>query len=128
MHSNTCSYSRCVSVDLIGEAKERVVVCLRSEPQVEFRGDPYVLAFQVVNMVIDTVNGEHVLTLSQTGWRLEHDLRCRMLTSHRCPVESSVRSWVAEVGRPTEPPGRYVVRIDGKIRGRDSPVMLEGLD
>jgi hypothetical protein len=98
---------------------------LRSEPGVELRGDVQQLAASAVRLVVEVFNGRHVLVLHEHTWRLEHDLRCRIGVGKWCPVEGPLRVWLKEVGRPPHPPGRYVVGLDGKRRGQETPITLK---
>ena len=113
---------------LIVEAERRMALWLRDEPGVELRGDVQQLARNAVSLVVDVLNGRHILVLHDRNWRLEHDLRCRIGMGKWCPVEGPLRVWLSEVGRPSHPLGRYVVGLDGKRKGQETPITLEPED
>ena len=113
---------------LLGEAQRRIASWLRNEPGIQLLQAPERLAVDVVNLVVDVLNGRHVLVLRETGWRLEHDLRCLLGIGKGCPFEGPLRVWLNEVGGPPRPPGRYVLGLDGKRRGQKTPVTLEPED
>ena len=79
---------------LLGEAQRRVATWLENEPGVQLRSDTSGLAATAVNLVVEVLNGRHVLVLRETGWRLEHDLRCRLGIGKGCPFEGPLRMWL----------------------------------
>jgi hypothetical protein len=113
---------------LLGEAQRRIATWLRSEPGIQLLQAPERLAVDAVNLVVDVLNGRHVLVLRDSGWRLEHDLRCLLGIGKGCPFEGPLRVWLNEAGAPPRPPGRYVLGLDGKRRGQTTPVTLEPED
>jgi hypothetical protein len=91
------------------------------------------LAATAVTLVVEVLNGRHVLVLRETGWRLEHDLRCRLGIGTGCPFDGPLRILLNEVQEaprppglrePPRPPGRYVLGLDGKRRGQERPLTL----
>ena len=82
------------------------------------------LAATAVSLVVEVLNGRHVLVLRETGWRLEHDLRCRLGIAKGCSFEGPLRIWLNEVKEPPRAPGRYVLGLDGKRRGQERPLTL----
>jgi hypothetical protein len=109
---------------LLVEAQRRVATWLENEPGVQLRSDASGLAATAVNLVVEVLNGRHVLVLKETGWRLEHDLRCRLGIGRGCPFEGPLRVWLNELKAPPRPPGRYVLGLDGKRRGLERPITL----
>ena len=109
---------------LLVEAQRRVATWLEHEPGVQLRSDASGLAATAVNLVVEVLNGRHVLVLKERGWRLEHDLRCRLGNGKGCPFEGPLRIWLNELKEPPRPPGRYVLGLDGKRRGQDRPITL----
>ena len=109
---------------LLAEAQRRVATWLENEPGVQLRSDVSGLAATAVSLVVEVLNGRHVLVLRETGWRLEHDLRCRLGIGKGCPFEGPLRIWLNEVKEPPRPPGRYVLGLDGKRRGQERPITL----
>jgi hypothetical protein len=97
---------------------------LSNEPAIKLLEAPERLAADAVNLVIEVLNGRHVLVLKPSGWRLEHDLRCR-LGGRGCPFEGPLRVWLNEVDGPPKPPGRYVLGLDGKRKGQSTPITLQ---
>ena len=75
---------------LLAEAQRRVAAWLENEPGVQLRSDVSGLAATAVNLVVEVLNGRHVLVLKETGWRLEHDLRCRLGNGKRLPLRGAV--------------------------------------
>lgn len=110
---------------LLGEAQHRIATWLANDPGVQLQEDPERLAVQAVSLVIEVLNGRHVLVLRETGWHLEHDLRCHLGMGKGCQFIGPLRVWLQEVGRPAQPPGRYVLGLDGKRRGQSTPITLE---
>jgi hypothetical protein len=109
----------------LAEAERRLAAWLRDNPDLELRGDPQDLARFIIVVLLDVLDTEHVLVLSPTGYRLEHSLRCRLARTEGCVIEEPLRAWLKEVGRPEEPPGRYIVRLRGLKHGRRGSVVLE---
>jgi hypothetical protein len=109
---------------LLTEAQRRVASWLSNEPTIKLLEAPERLAVDAVNLVIEVLNGRHVLVLKPTGWRLEHDLRCRLGVARGCPFEGPLRVWLNEVGGPPKPPGRYLLGLDGKRKGQNTPITL----
>ena len=109
---------------LLAEAQRRVATWLENEPGLQLRSDVSGLAATAVNLVVEVLNGRHVLVLKETGWRLEHDLRCRLGIGKGCPFEGPLRIWLNELKEPPRPPGRYVLGLDGKRRGQERPITL----
>lgn len=112
----------------IAEAQRRLAAWLENEPGIQLREAPERLAATAVNLVLEVVNGRHVLVLKPTGWRLEHDLRCRLAVRRACPFEGPLRVWLRELGRAPQPPGRYALGLDGRRRGQATPITLEPED
>ena len=115
-------------VNLLGEAQRRVAAWLQNESGVQLRERPERLAATAVDLVVEVLNGRHVLILKPTGWRLEHDLRCRLAVGRPCAFEGPLRVWLNEMGGPPRPPGRYVLGLDGKRRGQATPITLQAED
>lgn len=109
---------------LLTEAQRRLAAWLSNEPAIKLLEAPDRLAADAVNLVIEVLNGRHVLVLKPTGWRLEHDLRCRLGVGRGCPFEGPLRVWLHDVGGPPGPPGRYVLGLDGKRKGQTTPITL----
>ena len=99
---------------LLAEAQRRVATWLENEPGVRVLTDVSGLAATAVNLVVEVLNGRHILVLRENGWRLEHDLRCRLGIGKGCPFEGPLRIWLNELKEPPRPPGRYVLGLDGK--------------
>ena len=78
---------------LLAEAQRRVATWLENEPGVRL-SDVSGLAATAVNLVVEVLNGRHILVLRETGWRLEHDLRCRLGIGKGCPFEGPLRIWL----------------------------------
>lgn len=114
--------------NLVGEAQRRVAAWLQNDPGVQLKEAPDRLAATAVHLVVEVLNGSHVLILKPTGWRLEHDLRCRLAAGRSCAFEGPLRVWLGDVGGPPRPPGRYVVGLDGKRRGQTTPITLRPAD
>jgi hypothetical protein len=110
---------------LLTEAQRRVASWLSNEAGIKLLEAPERLAADAVNLVIEVFNGRHVLVLRPTGWRLEHDLRCRLGIGRGCPFEGPLRVWLNDVSGPPEPPGRYVLGLDGKRKGQPTPITLQ---
>jgi hypothetical protein len=109
---------------LLADAQRRVATWLENEPGVQLRSDVSGLAATAVNLVVEVLNGRHVLVLRETGWRLEHDLRCRLGIGKGCPFEGPLRILMKDVKEPPRSPGRYVLGLDGKRRGQERPLTL----
>src|ERR1700757_1946212 len=120
-----CSITSTVeSSRLLAEAQRRVATWLEYEPGVQLTSDVSELASTAVSLVVEVLNGRHVLVLRETGWRLEHDLRCRLGIGKGCPFDGPRGIWLSEVREPPRPPGRYVLGLDGKRKGQERPLTL----
>ncbi len=114
----------CGGFQALAEAQRRVATWLENEQGVQLRSDVSGLAATAVSLVVEVLNGRHVLVVRKTGWRLEHGLRCRLGIGKRCPFDGPLRIWLNEVKAPPRPPGRYVLGLDGKRRGQERPLTL----
>jgi hypothetical protein len=110
---------------LLGQAQERVALWLQANPTVELHADPHSTAIRLVNIVLEVLNREHIATFTETGWRLDHDLRCWLGLGKGCLVEGPRRSWIKQLDGAPAPPGRYRV---GLQMGSPTPVILEALE
>lgn len=101
---------------------------MSNEPAIKLLEAPERMAVDAVNLVIEVFNGRHVLVLKPSGWRLEHDLRCRLRMDRGCPFEGPLRVWLNDVDGPPKPPGRYVLGLDGRRKGQTTPITLKPED